>query len=690
MQLSRCPDALLDRLASAALTEDVGLLSTFLTGLGRKMHSATVRVLYAKLTIEDDDELLCSADATETQVGAVLSNPEKYGSHVKQLVVRDTVCLDAARPASAGNMRHLLALLPKLESLSWHSAFLPPDGLCEMLSTSNPRLASFEYRPSSPHTRQKWDAPSLPMLEALPITTLRLSALSQVGARALVRLLDNPGEACGLDQLTLDFVWLDDALCRALAEKMGRLRRLTLSTSGTKLTDEGLEAILSQCDSLEHLCLDEVQGRLSKNLWTKVAETLPPALKTLVIKFAETGAGHSWTMDHLSSLVDLPLDTLEELSIVRTHSSGTGTHALPHKELPSYIKDMLETQRPSSLKVLRLDLWLSTLADVKIIAESCPSLQLLQILLNAQLPNLFSLAGAFAGLKQLSTLRVAVSPAHAPLPLDASSTSLPTPSASPTIASRIVSTSANESDSPDILCGHDFTDASVPPLREVKKFVRKCPRLQILEWFGRGGRGHWEAHRPAKAKTSLNVAVEFHPTSLFGGDNSTSSGGSDSEDLFETEREGQAWTGQRAEELEALYQKECLDRQRRFSKAAGHRRASSGTPLDTTTTVSTPISPVSPVHRSPIATPWTEELHEANESESKAIPQTHSAPETPCRRQANGNQRGKRRAMPTNRQEDKVNAVPPPRKTRRRRSGNNEGNQEDRVNSPRKRATVGV
>lgn len=221
-------------------------------------------------------------------------------------------------------------------------------------------------------------------------------------------------------------------------------------------------------------------GRLSKNLWTKVAEALPPAFKTLVIRFAENGAGHSWTMDHLCSLIDLPLDTLEELAVVRTHSSDTGTHALAHKELPQYIKDMLKTQRPSSLKVLRLDLWLSSVADVKTIAESCPSLQLLQILLDAQLPNLFSLTGPFAGLKQLSTLRVAVSPAHAPLPLDASSTSLPTPSASPTIASRIISTASNESDGPDILNGHDITDTSIPPLREVKKFVRKCSRLQIL------------------------------------------------------------------------------------------------------------------------------------------------------------------------------------------------------------------
>lgn len=122
-------------------------MSTFLTGLGRKMHSATVRVLYAKLTVEDDDELLCSANATETQVGAVLCNPEKYGPYVKQLVVRDAGCLDAARPASAGNMRHLLALLSRLEGLSWHSAFLPPDGLCEVRFFPSPLLKTLmQYR----------------------------------------------------------------------------------------------------------------------------------------------------------------------------------------------------------------------------------------------------------------------------------------------------------------------------------------------------------------------------------------------------------------------------------------------------------------------------------------------------------------------------------------------------------------
>ena len=63
-----------------------------------------------------------------------------------------------------------------------------------------------------------------------------------------------------LEDLNLDLVWLDDSVCHAVAEKAGRLRRLQLSTAGTKLTDAGLTAILNGCDALEYLCMDEVEG----------------------------------------------------------------------------------------------------------------------------------------------------------------------------------------------------------------------------------------------------------------------------------------------------------------------------------------------------------------------------------------------------------------------------------------------
>ena len=106
----------------------------------------------------------------------------------------------------------------------------------------------------------KWDCPSLPLLSSQPLTSLRLSRLSQAGARSLSDLLANMGEYSTLEELSIDFVWLDDHLCEKIVEAGGKLRKLRMGTSGTKLTDKGMIALIEGCDALVELTLDEVQG----------------------------------------------------------------------------------------------------------------------------------------------------------------------------------------------------------------------------------------------------------------------------------------------------------------------------------------------------------------------------------------------------------------------------------------------
>ena len=68
------------------------------------------------------------------------------------------------------------------------------------------------------------------------------------------------GEYSNIENIWLDFLWLDDSLCESLVAAGRRLKRLRLGTSGTKLTDRGVIAVLEGCDNLEELSLLEVQG----------------------------------------------------------------------------------------------------------------------------------------------------------------------------------------------------------------------------------------------------------------------------------------------------------------------------------------------------------------------------------------------------------------------------------------------
>lgn len=115
--------------------------------------------------------------------------------------------------------------------------------------------------PAARQALPRWDAPSLFHLSTLPLTTLHIHRLSQSGARSLAALFVKMGEYSNLEDVWLDFLWLDDTLCESLVSAGRRMKRLRLGTSGTKLTDKGVVAILEGCDNLEEISLLEVQGK---------------------------------------------------------------------------------------------------------------------------------------------------------------------------------------------------------------------------------------------------------------------------------------------------------------------------------------------------------------------------------------------------------------------------------------------
>ena len=126
-----------------------------------------------------------------------------------------------------------------------------------------PQLRRFIVNPAHPqlpparHLLAKWDALSLPCLSGL--SSLEISRpLTQAGAHSLSALLT--ALAPSLECLSLDFVWLDDSICEDIAA-LTRLRKLRLSTGGTKLTDGGIITLMEGCDALQEFTLDDVEGK---------------------------------------------------------------------------------------------------------------------------------------------------------------------------------------------------------------------------------------------------------------------------------------------------------------------------------------------------------------------------------------------------------------------------------------------
>ncbi|KAJ7502764.1 hypothetical protein B0H11DRAFT_1853798 [Mycena galericulata] len=590
--LESLPQPLLDEIVDTALLLAPSLRSPFLSSLGSCLHASAVRVLFHTISLQDNARVFTHEESAQSAGAAypVLCNPARYASTVKTLVIADPALPDGStplhddvlRPIDAERLASLLEICANMEALIWESAFPPPDGLCEMLGKHNPRLVrvAFAPPPLSPQrcTLAKWEAPSLPLLTGVPLTSLRLCRLSQPGARAFSAFLDNLGDESLLESLNLDFVWLDDSLCEKIVDAGRKIQKLTLTTSGTKLSDKGIVSILEGCEALEELVLDEVQGRLSRTLWTK-PNSFPPGLKTLRIVIAEMGPHHSWATDHLDSLYAIPLGSLSSLDIVRREAppslhcgvavyDSTIDDAVALKPIPPAFLDRIKEQK-SQMTSFRCDFWSLSIADIKLLLECSPKLERTQLCLDAPFSKLIGLTSTFASLSSLHTLSVSVTPVHAPgkppapiLPSSgSSSTSLPTPTDSPVLKSKSVLPQLLDFDQMQTqTCSETPGDPSMPLVRDIKRFVRKCPRLEVIDWYGKHGRGSWLITRPAtSSKISINVSVEYIPPRLTEEVWKAIDREKAVEDAMkrgwggyaEVERAGHVWTGETAEAFAA-------------------------------------------------------------------------------------------------------------------------------------------
>jgi hypothetical protein len=57
-------------------------------------------------------------------------------------------------------------------------------------------------------------------------------------------------------------------------------------------------------------------------------------------------------------------------------------------------------------------------------------------------------------------------------------------------------------------------DSTIPASKEIKKFARKLPRLERLEWVGREGKGSWTVVKPSAEKKGGLLTVDFEHAGL--------------------------------------------------------------------------------------------------------------------------------------------------------------------------------
>jgi hypothetical protein len=229
----------------------------------------------------------------------------------------------------------------------------------------------------------------------------------------------------------------------------------------------------------------------------------------------ESASHHSWTADHLVSLHAISFPVLKHFSLVRIEANphlvdGSPVYDNPIDDiacLRPVPQDFVDKIRGAkSLSVLECDWWAWNIADLKVILENCTELevcmpfdrpfptyltsflyQTIKLCLDAPFSKLLSLTSNFASLPNLRELSICVNPVQAPgtppVPLvPFSRSSLPTPTGTPVMKAKSALPQLLGFDQmqTQTLPTSTVGDPSMPLMREVKRFVRKCPKLLSL------------------------------------------------------------------------------------------------------------------------------------------------------------------------------------------------------------------
>ncbi|KPV73676.1 uncharacterized protein RHOBADRAFT_54868 [Rhodotorula graminis WP1] len=359
----------------------------------------------------------------------------------------------------------------------------------------------------------RWDAPHL---SALPHTLVRLavSHLSAAGARSLAAALPSFPALETLELARTLFV--DDALVAEVGAGARGLKRLVVrDMGGTKLSEQGLQALFDGCEALEVLELDCVEGRFSRTCWQKLAP-LPSSLHTLRLVYSEHQPHKSWVVDHLSSLpaiLGLDGSSLHTLSVTRRpHPCALvpGSHHLARYPIEPVVeprplgakaidalveRDELQQlqqdgDKTREWRVLELDLFSLDSDGLKRVLDGAPHLQRLQILFDSPFRNLLTLAPSIAACASLRHILVSVLPQHTPelAPL--------TPGREPKEDTKHHPVRA--------------LDPCLPPTRDWRRFCKKAHSVERVRSIARAALGT-STFSARTAATSL-TRVEFEPT----------------------------------------------------------------------------------------------------------------------------------------------------------------------------------
>nr|XP_018267193.1 uncharacterized protein I303_01178 [Kwoniella dejecticola CBS 10117]OBR89351.1 hypothetical protein I303_01178 [Kwoniella dejecticola CBS 10117] len=284
---------------------------------------------------------------------------------------------------------------------------------------------------------------------------------------------------------------------------LGTLTHIELSTTGTRLTAECLDIIISGCTSLESLKLDSVDGHLSKETWSSIGEW-PQSFRSMEIVIPEGTKRFSWVLDHLDSIHCLPFAQMQHFSLRRiTHP----VHLLPFPpanapSMPVIPTDM--TFRPipddllqaiiengSRLQNLCLTWWEMSQDNYLAILTNCKQLRKLEVALAGPVASAINIPNSF-GNSPLKHLSFMSNPSHYPATLSTKVKVdyIDTPEDLPTTLRDQMS----------------VADVNLLDPRDLKKLARKIPNLQSLDWTGKGGKGMWAFVR--KTNSSI-INVKF-------------------------------------------------------------------------------------------------------------------------------------------------------------------------------------
>lgn len=281
--------------------------------LNSNWHAAAASVMYESLTLYDEDALLllasepedgasASAERTPRLIGklrAICGADPVYAKSVRSLRViparthlgrgHPVPMSDAVQPATieganaTEDLHDSLSTYPDpldddalhtlirtrlsgLVELSWEALRTPPEVVVEALDglkkLSAWGLHSLDKQSSAEAWHPRWDASCLTYLPPKTVTTLRLQNLSAEGVRVLQTSLQS---LPFLEEISFeDTIFVDDALIAVVAEVCTRLRILRICRmAGTKLTNKGIHALMEHAQDLEHLELEDCEGKPS-------------------------------------------------------------------------------------------------------------------------------------------------------------------------------------------------------------------------------------------------------------------------------------------------------------------------------------------------------------------------------------------------------------------------------------------